>query len=179
VYIDLDHMQAGHRLDLTLDVVLYLLCDLADVMTEQREKADLDLYGVLLAQLDAHALGQVLLAQKADNVARYAGIKTAHAVGLRGCKRRDRGNNVLRNANRALIALGRPVFLMIRHSAHSPLARVYHIGRKMKRENMRLSAAGLDDFDLSGAHAGLGYCYSANAVGFAFAHYGSRLVYRP
>ena len=69
VYIDLDHMQAGHRLDLALDVVLHLLCDLADVMTEQREKADLDLYGVLLAQLDAHALGQVFLAQKADNVA--------------------------------------------------------------------------------------------------------------
>ena len=53
VYINLDHMQAGHRLDLALDIVLHLSCDLADVMTEQREKADLNLYGILLAQLDA------------------------------------------------------------------------------------------------------------------------------
>ena len=30
-----------------------------------------------------------------------------------------------------------------------------------------------------GAYAGLGYCYSVATVGSAFAHYGSRLVYRP
>lgn len=31
----------------------------------------------------------------------------------------------------------------------------------------------------SSANAGLGYCYSADTVGPAYAHYGSRLVYRP
>lgn len=30
-----------------------------------------------------------------------------------------------------------------------------------------------------GTYAGLGYCYSGHAVGYASAHYGSRLVYRP
>ena len=108
-------------------------------MAEQREKADLDLYVVLLAQLDAHALGQVFLAEEADDVARYAGIQTADALGFGRRKRRDGGNNVLGNTNRTLIALGRPVFLVIRHNAHSPLARVYHIRPKKQREISTLS----------------------------------------
>ena len=54
--VDLDHLQPGHGLDRRLDIFLYLLCNLADIMAEQRKKTDLDSDCVLLAQLDPHAL---------------------------------------------------------------------------------------------------------------------------
>ena len=75
----------------------------------------------MLAQLDPHALGLIFFAQKADNVARQRRIKAADTGCFGCCKRRDRCDNILRDPDGALVAFGRPIFFMIRHSAHSPL----------------------------------------------------------
>lgn len=45
----------------------------------QGKEADLDLDRILIAQLDANALGQVLFAQEVDDVARQSGIQAADA----------------------------------------------------------------------------------------------------
>ena len=126
MHVDLDNAQTGHGLDRGLDVLLHFLCHITNVVAEQCEEADLYLNGIIVAEFDTDTLGQILFTDKADNVARQAGIQTADTLGFRGRQCCDRRNNILRDTDRALIAFGGPVLLVICHSAHSPFLRQSH-----------------------------------------------------
>ena len=64
VDIDLGNFEAGHGFHRSFDVLLHLLCHIADVVAEQRKEADLDPDRPFLADLDANALGNVFLLKK-------------------------------------------------------------------------------------------------------------------
>ena len=113
-----------------LVIVLFNLLLMPRLVKQQIKETD---YGTFMTMTEEENIGrveiqdnQILFTDKADNVARQAGIQTADTLGFRGRQCCDRRNNVLRDTDRALIAFGGPVLLVICHSAHSPFLRQSH-----------------------------------------------------